>query len=95
MNDLLRLTLSSNERNEMIFLSLVGRGRGLSRSDGKVRGSRSHRTVYSSGFIVAWIVSSTPSKLVKTSLVPLILPRFAWAPPSPRWGEEKYAMATS
>ena len=22
-------------------------------------------------------------------LIPLILPSFAWAPPSPRWGEEK------
>ena len=28
-------------------------------------------------------------QVLKDELVPLILPSFAWAPPSPRWGEGK------
>lgn len=57
----------SCEGKEAVFLSPVGRGRGPSRSDGKVRGTNPHRTVYSSGFNVERMVSKTPSKFVNTS----------------------------
>jgi hypothetical protein len=49
------------------FLAPAGRGRGPSQSDGKVRGSGSQKTIYSFGRKIAWIVVSTPSRLVKTS----------------------------
>ena len=77
MKELLPLTLPSfawappspprGEGRNGFFLSPVGRGKGPSHSDGKVRGINPHRTVYSSGFNVAWMVSKTLSRFVNIS----------------------------